>query len=309
MLKQRLLRLTMATAVVFAVVNDADARQWYNLNVIVYNTSNNAGIPGALVTIDQDFGNGTQRNADGGGFTNFGVTEAAIGYTASAAGFLSGSGSTYVVNHTTVYIGLAPASGGGRYQLNGSGASLECIWVSGASGPDQCDPNVAPTTPPALAEPSYTTYDDTGNSLASSDYSYQGGLNATAAGFIPSCRAYTKNGSHGYVSVQTDPWSGTVALGAYMYNGFHNYGPWLMYIWVNGVHVPSGPKFQLYPIHTSIPPAQAPAGSIVHVQVYHQFLYWKVGIVFTPEGARLRGGWHIALSSGNLTCMVPFPGL
>lgn len=102
------LQVTLAAFVVAAFAGSAEARQWYNLNIVVYNAATNAPIPGALVAIDQDFGNGTFRYTDGGGFSNFGVTEATIHYSASKAGFSSASGDVTVTDHHTAYLGLSP---------------------------------------------------------------------------------------------------------------------------------------------------------------------------------------------------------
>ena len=106
--KRSLLQLALAAFLVAAFAGSADARQWYNLNIIVYNSATNAPISGATVTIDQDFGNGTVRYTDGGGFSNFGVTQAWIQYGATAAGFLPGYGSVFVADHHTAYLGLSP---------------------------------------------------------------------------------------------------------------------------------------------------------------------------------------------------------
>lgn len=116
----------LALLLVCAFAGPAHARQWYNLNIIVYNTSTNAGIPGALVTIDQDFGNGTTRYTDGGGFSNFGVTEAQIYFSASAAGFSAGYGDVYITDHHTAYVGLtpqAPTTQPYTFVVNGTGDS------------------------------------------------------------------------------------------------------------------------------------------------------------------------------------------
>lgn len=118
-------------ALLAAVPGSAEARQWYNLNIIVYNAATNAPISGALVTIDQDFGNGTQRHTDGGGFSNFGVTAATINYSVSAAGFHAGQGTAAVNDHYTAYVGLSPQSvttSPYTFVVNGTGES-DPSWI------------------------------------------------------------------------------------------------------------------------------------------------------------------------------------
>jgi hypothetical protein len=110
-----ILRVTIATMfIALSSVSTAHARQWYSLNIIVYSTADSSRIAGATVAIDQDFGNGTLRNSDGSGFTNFGVQPSTISYTASASGFATNTGSIAMTRDETVFIGLTPeASGGG----------------------------------------------------------------------------------------------------------------------------------------------------------------------------------------------------
>ena len=50
------------------------------------------------------------------------------------------------------------------------------------------------------------------------------GTNAVAS---PSCRAYTKRGNAGYISVQVNSMDGSLAWGAYMNNPLDNYGWWV----------------------------------------------------------------------------------
>lgn len=58
-----------------------------------------AGVPiaGVLVTIDADFGNGSTRSTDGGGFCNFGVAlDVTVAWAATRAGYASASGTARV---------------------------------------------------------------------------------------------------------------------------------------------------------------------------------------------------------------------
>lgn len=78
-----------------------------NLNFWVKD-QNNAARQGALVTIGQNFGNGTTRNTDGAGFANFGVLQNnTVNYTVSATNCNTSSGSRYVgTADETVNVGL-----------------------------------------------------------------------------------------------------------------------------------------------------------------------------------------------------------
>jgi hypothetical protein len=121
-----LLHSTLAALLIVAIAGSAEARQWYNLNIIVRNAVTNAPIPGALVEIDQDFGNGSYRYTDGGGFSNFGVTAATIYYQASSAGFASASGNVTISDHHTAYLWLTPqvsATQPYTFVVNGTGDS------------------------------------------------------------------------------------------------------------------------------------------------------------------------------------------
>ena len=64
-----------------------------NLNFIVKDVCTNNPVSNALVTINQNFGNGSTRTTDGGGFSNFGVlTNKTIGWSVSANGFSTANG-------------------------------------------------------------------------------------------------------------------------------------------------------------------------------------------------------------------------
>ncbi|MFA5888967.1 MAG: hypothetical protein WCW47_03720 [Candidatus Paceibacterota bacterium] len=68
------------------------ASGFVNLNFIIKNQLDTA-VSGASVNIGQDFGNGTTRTTDGGGFANFGVYKnTAIDYSISASGCSSVNG-------------------------------------------------------------------------------------------------------------------------------------------------------------------------------------------------------------------------
>lgn len=52
-----------------------------------------APVAGVLVTLDADFGNGTTRSTDGGGFANFGIAaDVLVAWTATHAGYVPASG-------------------------------------------------------------------------------------------------------------------------------------------------------------------------------------------------------------------------
>ena len=65
-----------------------------NLNFTVRDACSSSGISGATVQVDRDFGNGTTRTTDGGGFASFGVARntSNIGWSVSAGGYNNGSG-------------------------------------------------------------------------------------------------------------------------------------------------------------------------------------------------------------------------
>ena len=66
----------------------ASASTFVNLNFIAKDVCTGNPVSNALVTIDQNFGNGSTRTTDGGGFSNFGVlTNKTIGWSVSANGF------------------------------------------------------------------------------------------------------------------------------------------------------------------------------------------------------------------------------
>ena len=77
-----------------------------NLNFNVRDVCTNSALPGALVTINRDFGNGTLRTTDGNGFANFGVDKntnidwsvSANGYSTSTGGINSGLGAGVTVS-------------------------------------------------------------------------------------------------------------------------------------------------------------------------------------------------------------------
>ena len=69
-------------------------QNFVNLNFVVRDVCTSAGLPGAAVHIDQNFGNGQDRTTDGSGFANFGVlTNTDIGWSVSKSGFTSANGS------------------------------------------------------------------------------------------------------------------------------------------------------------------------------------------------------------------------
>lgn len=85
-----------------------------NLN---FNVKNNCGagspVSGASVNIDQNFGNGTSRTTDGGGFANFGVNaDTDIGWSVSKGGYNSSSGTVNSGNGKTVSVILTGGCGG-----------------------------------------------------------------------------------------------------------------------------------------------------------------------------------------------------
>lgn len=84
-----------------------------NLNYGVSNVCSGASIPGATVSINRDFGNGTSRTTDGSGYANFGVLDNKdISWTVSATGYGSVSGSVNSGSSgTTVYPALTPTGG------------------------------------------------------------------------------------------------------------------------------------------------------------------------------------------------------
>ncbi len=69
---------------------------WYNLNFNVRD-QNNSPRRDALVTIGQNFGNGTTRNTDGAGFANFGIPQNNnVTYSVADSGCTTVNGSRYV---------------------------------------------------------------------------------------------------------------------------------------------------------------------------------------------------------------------
>lgn len=314
MLKQFILRLPLVAAMIVALVGTAEA-QWYNFNVIVYNTSTNTGIPGAVVTIDQDFGNGTSRSADGSGFTNFGVWETQIGYSVSAGGFNSSSGTAYVNDHTTIYVGLTPVAAGGRYVWTGSGASLACEFNPTQNGPNQCDPNVPP--PGDAPAPPETVWQETQPEQLS--LSLQSAASFAAAG-VPTCRATVRNGNVGYISAQTtsaptwnpsnSTWApaGTLQWGISMHQQIYNFGQWWVRAYVNGVVRDEKWGLERQP-HGTLPPSVAPAGSDIYIHAYHLYMKWYIAPVRLPDGRWVwRGFFAPVLAWGSLNCTMPYPG-
>jgi hypothetical protein len=84
-----------------------------NLNYGVSNVCSGASIPGATVSINKDFGNGTSRSTDGSGYANFGVyANKTVDWTVTATGYSSVSGSVNSGGSgTTVYPALTPTGG------------------------------------------------------------------------------------------------------------------------------------------------------------------------------------------------------
>lgn len=69
-----------------------------------------ARLPGALVTIDTDFGNGTTRSTDGRGIANFGVAlTGVLGYTVAKAGYQTASGVLTLGSTLAQLVALEPA--------------------------------------------------------------------------------------------------------------------------------------------------------------------------------------------------------
>ncbi len=107
-----------------------------NLNFYVKNQYNQA-VSGAYIAIDQDFGNGTTRTADGSGFANFGVlNNKTIGYYVSANSCSGNSGSIWSNEGATANVTLNCIVG--RYKCVNQG---QCSWVDGDVGSNQCSQN------------------------------------------------------------------------------------------------------------------------------------------------------------------------
>jgi hypothetical protein len=191
----------------------------------------------------------------------------------------------------------------GRYKVS-TGDS--CVWASTESGPNQCDPQQPPATePPPVTDGAQVPEVTEEGSL--SDAGEQNYTEMLSAGdiLLPSCRAYTRKGNAGYISVQTNPLTGYLQWGAYMWIGLHNYGLWNALVTVNGVIVDQ--KTQAYPPHASLPPSKAPPGSIFSTYVGHLYFRWFVAPVWIPDyGWRFDGRWQLAYASGSLSCIVPF---
>ena len=115
-----------------------------NLNFFVKD-QNTTPVSGALVTINQDFGNGTTRNTDGNGFANFGVgTNVSIGYTVSATNCTGASGTQNVGSsdatvNITLNCGGPPPAGTFNLTVNKSGSGT--VTGSGISCGTDCSEN------------------------------------------------------------------------------------------------------------------------------------------------------------------------
>ncbi len=289
-----------ALAVLVGTCATAAAEQFYNLNFIVYDTSTNGAIPGASVQIDQDFGNGTFRSTDGGGFANFGVYAVVIGYSVSSGGYTMANGSVSVSDHTTLYIGMTPRPSG-RYRFTG----WTCEWVA-ENGPNECDPHTAPASgPPAPPNPQSTPEYVYPDSLSQSNEYIAGGYITSQGQTLPSCASFVRRGNLGWISIQTNPANGYIQIGTGMYNIIWNWGPWLETLYRNGVRFTT--KFEWYPPHDSRGPGEFPAGSLVGVAMQHFFYVWMVTTVYHPEyGWRIVGLFKLAYSYGRLDCIKPY---
>ncbi len=187
----------------------------------------------------------------------------------------------------------------GRWKDDGSGG---CYWEPNDGGPHQCVPDepLQEPLPGMVPEPDwddpYVGYDPSGIAQAS------GGPPA-------SCRAHERPGNVGSISIQTDPVTGTVAIGAYMHWWGHNYGFWHYQVHVNGAFLRQ--KNQAYPPHDSVSPTDAPPGSLVYVYVLHVYPIFLVHWVYDFVDGQFRWvpipSWQFTHASGSTSCIVPFP--
>jgi len=92
-----------------------------------------------------------------------------------------------------------------------------------------------------------------------------------AAASLPSCRNAEADGNVGYIAAQSRGPGDTVQWGAYMFNWWANYGPWVVNVYSNGRRVDA--KAQPYPPHGSISARDAPLGSIIAILAAHA--YWN----------------------------------
>lgn len=116
---------------------------WYNLNFNVRD-QNNSPRRDALVTIGQNFGNGTTRNTDGSGFANFGIPQNNnVNYTVSDSGCTTVNGSRLVgTADQTVNVGMncTTDDGGGNppppgpQPAVGVVESASCTAITGYAG-------------------------------------------------------------------------------------------------------------------------------------------------------------------------------
>ena len=84
----------------------------------------------------------------------------------------------------------------GRYRVDDG----TCWFDVNDRGPNQCNPNVALGEPPIASE-------DTPQQFDLDLFEGEGGYDTQALP-VPSCRAYTKRGNGGYISVQVNPVDG-----------------------------------------------------------------------------------------------------
>jgi hypothetical protein len=116
---------------------------WYNLNFNVRD-QNNSPRRDALVTIGQNFGNGTTRYTDGAGFANFGIPQNNnVNYTVSDSGCTTVTGSRLVGNSdqtVNVSMNCTTDDGGGNppqpgpQPAVGTVESANCTAITGAAG-------------------------------------------------------------------------------------------------------------------------------------------------------------------------------
>lgn len=200
-------------------------------------------------------------------------------------------------------IGVAVLSG--RAEANWRWTEAGCTWDSNTEGPDECDPNL-PTGQVPQATPETVPQ-------------FEGQLSDGAAGraesaaleqAVRSCRAYTKQGNVGYITVQVNPADGSLQWGAYMYSALDNFGWWTAAIYVNGGPIAADTKNQPYPPHASLPSFKAPPGSMIFITVQHLYFTWAITPIYIPEwGWTWTGSWVPGLAYGNLQCVVPLKGI
>ena len=96
--------------------------------------------------------------------------------------------------------------------------------------------------------------------------------NSSSAAPAPSCRSMQFPGSHGVISVQTNP-QGYVAWGIYMYNPIADTGPWHVNVFVGARRVDAkSPPRQIYAPHGSVNPVDAKSGSTFRIDAKHNDL-------------------------------------